>query len=116
MNLPYRCTTGATEKAGGIGAVGFIPEALGVTREILDNDYMLHIALLDESVAREIEDKFIKPFFKIDKFEKLPTIDDYSSIGLDVRPPDIMRYFVRVKDKILDKYIMDNEFFIHGQT
>ena len=34
-------------KGGGIGAVGFIPEALGVSRQVLDEDYMLHIALLD---------------------------------------------------------------------
>ncbi len=38
-------------KGGGIGAVGFIPEALGVSRQVLDEDYMLHIALLDASVC-----------------------------------------------------------------
>ena len=27
-------------KGGGIGAVGFVPEALGVSRQVLDNDYM----------------------------------------------------------------------------
>ena len=97
-------------KGGGIGAVGFIPEALGVSRQILDEDYMLHLALLDASVAEEIENTYIKPYFKIDKSEKLATIDDYRSIGLDVRPPDIMRYFVRVKDDVLDKYIQDNNF------
>jgi glutamate synthase domain-containing protein 1/glutamate synthase domain-containing protein 3 len=97
-------------KGGGIGAVGFVPEALGVSRQVLDEDYMFHIALLDKRVADEIENTFIKPFFKIDKSEKLPTIDDHRSIGLDVRPPDIMRYFVRVKDDVLDKYITDNNF------
>ena len=60
-------------KGGGIGAVGFVPEALGVSRQVLDEDYMLHIALLDNSVADEIENTFIKPYFKIDKSEKLPT-------------------------------------------
>jgi glutamate synthase domain-containing protein 1/glutamate synthase domain-containing protein 3 len=97
-------------KGGGIGAVGFIPEALGVSRQVLDEDYMLHIALLDSSVAREIEDNFVKPFFKIDKFEKLSTLDDHRAIGLDVRPPDVMRYFVRVKDDVLDKFIAENKF------
>ncbi len=97
-------------KGGGIGAVGFIPEALGVSRQVLDEDYMLHIALLDAGVGGEIEEKFIKPFFKIDKFEKLATLDDHRSIGLDVRPPDIMRYFVRVKDDVLDRYIQENRF------
>ena len=98
-------------KGGGIGAVGFLPEALGVSRQVLDEDYMLHIALLDAGVADEIENTFIKPFFKIDKSGKLPTIGDHRSIGLDVRPPDIMRYFVRVKDDVLDKYIAANDFF-----
>jgi len=97
-------------KGGGIGAVGFVPEALGVSRQVLDDDYMFHIALLDATVAGEIENTFIKPYFKIDKSEKLATIDDHTSIGLDVRPPDVMRYFVRVKDDVLDRYIADNNF------
>jgi glutamate synthase domain-containing protein 1/glutamate synthase domain-containing protein 3 len=97
-------------KGGGIGAVGFIPEALGVSRQVLDEDYMFHIALLDTSVADELENSFIKPYFKIDKSEKLATLEDYRSIGLDVKPPDIMRYFVRVKDHVLDKFISENHF------
>jgi len=97
-------------KGGGIGAVGFIPEALGVSRKVLDEDYMLHIALLDAGVAQEIENTYIKPYFKIDKFEQLDTLDDYRSIGLEVRPPDIMRYFVRVKHDVLDKFIADEHF------
>ncbi len=84
-------------KGGGIAAVGFIPEALGVSRQVLEDDYMLHIALLDESAAAEIEQQFIFPYFTIDKSEKLARIDDYRSIGLEVKPPEIMRYFVRVK-------------------
>jgi len=71
---------------------------------------MLHIALLDSNICTEIEETFIKPYFKIDKSEKLATLDDHRSIGLDVRPPDIMRYFVRVKDEILDKFIEVNKF------
>ena len=66
-------------KGGGIGAVGFVPEALGVSRQILDEDYMLHIALLDASVAEELENTYIKPYFKIDKAEKMDTLDDYRS-------------------------------------
>ncbi len=96
-------------KGGGIGAVGFIPEALGVSQKVLDEDYMMHIALLDNSVGHEIEDNFIKPYFKIDKFEKLATLDDHRAIGLDVRPPDVMRYFVRVKDDVLDRFIAENK-------
>jgi hypothetical protein len=100
----------AEEEGGGIGAVGFILEAIGVFKEVLENHYMLHIALLDAGVCSEIEDTCIRPFFKIDKAEKLVTLDDYRSIGLHVRNPDIMRYFVRVKDDALDKFIADNKF------
>ncbi len=57
-------------KGGGIGAVGFIPEALGISRKVLDEDYMLHVALLDNSIAKELENTFIKPHFKIDKSGK----------------------------------------------
>ena len=95
-------------KGGGIAAVGFMPEALGVSRQVLDDDYMLHIALLDSNVADDVETNFVTPHFDIDKAEKLATLDDYRSIGLEVKPPDVMRYFVRVKDDVLDKFIDDN--------
>jgi glutamate synthase domain-containing protein 1/glutamate synthase domain-containing protein 3 len=95
-------------KGGGIAAVGFIPEVLGVSREVLEDDYMLHIALLEESVASEIEEQFIVPNFIIHKSEKLPHIDDYRSIGLEVKPPEIMRYFVRVQSDVLDCFIREN--------
>jgi glutamate synthase domain-containing protein 1 len=95
-------------KGGGIAAVGFIPEALGVSRQVLDEDYMLHIALLDESIAGELADTFIHPYFTIDASEKLQRIDDFRSIGLDVKPPEIVRYFVRVKQEVLEAFIRDN--------
>lgn len=99
-------------KGGGVGAVGFVPEALGVSRQVLDDDYMFHIALLDATIAEELENTYIKPFFTIDKAEKLDTLDDYRSIGLDVRPPDVMRYFVRVKDDVLDAFMAANQLSI----
>ncbi|HEY94434.1 MAG TPA: glutamate synthase [Dehalococcoidia bacterium] len=95
-------------KGGGIAAVGFIPEALGVSRQVLDDDYMLHIALLDSSVADNVAGEYITPHFNIDKAEKLDILDDYRSIGLEVKPPDIMRYFVRVKEDVLDDFISEN--------
>jgi glutamate synthase domain-containing protein 1/glutamate synthase domain-containing protein 3 len=97
-------------KGGGIGAVGFVPESLGVSRQVLDEDYMVHLALLDAGAAAEIENRFIKTNFIIDQSEKLATIEDHRSLGLEVRPADIMRYFVRVKNDVLDKYIADNDF------
>ena len=40
-------------KGGGIAALGFIPEQLGVTQDVLDNYYMVHIAFLDNGIRAE---------------------------------------------------------------
>jgi len=96
-------------KGGGIAAVGFDPEQLGVSRKVLDDYYMLHIALLDVKVHSEVEKRFIKANFEIATSGKLETVRDWQSVeGLQVRPPDVWRYFVRAKDNVLDKFIADN--------
>ncbi len=98
-------------KGGGIAAVGFIPEQLGVTREVLDECYMLHVAYLDPESRTNVEKKYINPVFEITKSSKLDTVDDWKSVpGLDVKPPDVYRYFVRVKENLLKTFITDNKF------
>ena len=96
-------------KGGGIAAVGFVPEQLGVSREVLDNHYMLHIAFLDDKVQPEIEKQFITPNFDIAKSTQLDKVSDWKTVpGLEVKPPDVCRYFVRVKPKVLDAFIAKN--------
>ena len=98
-------------KGGGIAAVGFIPEQLGVSREVLDDYYMLHIAYLDSSARPDVETKYVDPVFDIKKSAKLDTVDDWKSVpGLEVKPPDVYRYFVRVKESILNTFISENTF------
>ena len=98
-------------KGGGIAAVGFIPEQLDVSREVLDDYYMLHIAYLHPSARLDVEKKYIDLVFDIKKSAKLETVDDWKSVpGLEVKPPDVYRYFVRVKDGVLDKFIAENTF------
>jgi glutamate synthase domain-containing protein 1/glutamate synthase domain-containing protein 3 len=98
-------------KGGGIAAVGFIPEQLGVSRQVLDDYYMLHVAYLDPGEKNKVEKSHIDPFFTIDKSSKLDTVDDWTTIkGLDVKPPDVYRYFVRVKESVLNQFIKDNSF------
>jgi glutamate synthase domain-containing protein 1/glutamate synthase domain-containing protein 3 len=96
-------------KGGGIAAVGFIPEQLNVSREILDDCYMLHIAYLDTDCRKDVEKKYVDPVFDIKKSSKLDTVDDWKSVpGLEVKPPDVYRYFVRTKASVLNKFITDN--------
>lgn len=98
-------------KGGGIAAVGFIPEQIGVSRDVLDNFYMLHVAFLDVDVRNELEKKYITPNFEIAMKTKLDTVDDWKTVvGLEVRPPDVWRYIVKTKDEVLDKFIRENGF------
>jgi len=92
-------------KGGGIAAVGLLPEQLGVSKEILENDYIIQIAYLDPSVREEVEQKFIFPKFHVDKMYRIETVDDYRKIpGLEIKPPDVWRYFCRVKDEIVEQF------------
>ena len=96
-------------KGGGIAAVGFSHEELGVTPSVLQKDYLIQIALLDPQIRETIEEQCIKPFLDVDKAERIPTVDDYKMIeGLETRPPDVWRYFARVKEKVLERFIEEN--------
>ena len=96
-------------KGGGIAAVGFSHEELGVTPSVLQENYLIQIALLDPDIRETIEEQCIKPFLDVDKAERIPTVDDYRMIeGLATRPPDVWRYFARVREKVLERFIEEN--------
>ncbi|MCX8183501.1 MAG: hypothetical protein N3F08_03690, partial [Crenarchaeota archaeon] len=91
-------------KGGGIAAVGLSAKQLGVSKRILEDCYLLQIAYLDSGTRERLESEFIKPCMRIEHFEKLPTLKDYRSIGLEVKPPEVWRYFVRVDEDLLRKF------------
>jgi len=96
-------------KGGGIAAVGLSADSLGVTQEILDSHYMLQVALLDPQVRGAVEEAHIAPFLEVHKATAIPTRDDFREVqGLEVKPPDVWRYFVRVKPSVLDRFIDQN--------
>lgn len=98
-------------KGGGIAAVGLSHEKLGVSKEVLENDYLLQVALLEPDVQSAVEKEFITPYLKVDKAERISTVKDFRDIeGLEVKPPDVWRYFVRVKEDILEQFIKENSF------
>ena len=92
-------------KGGGIAACGLVPEDMGVSREVLENDYLLQIALLDSECRTEVEKTHIEPYFEIDQGGLIPTVDDYRDVPLlEIEPPDVARYFVRVKPDVLQRF------------
>jgi glutamate synthase domain-containing protein 1/glutamate synthase domain-containing protein 3 len=96
-------------KGGGIAMVGLDSNQCGVDANTLRSHHLLQIALLDPSAREEVERDFISPYFDIAHAYKLPHLDDYRAVeGLDVRPPDVWRYFVRVKPGVLAAFGHDS--------
>ena len=92
-------------KGGGIAAVGLTPEQMGVSREVLSEDYLLQIALLDPACRNQVESDLITPYYDIHSARMLDHIDDYHDVeGLEVKPPEVMQYFVRVKKDTLQRF------------
>ncbi|MEJ2672382.1 MAG: glutamate synthase [Deltaproteobacteria bacterium] len=99
-------------KGGGIAAVGLDADTLGVSQEILDEDYLIQIAYLDAEARHEVEVRFIDEVFKVDHARRQPTIDDWRDLpGLMVKPPDVWQYFVRVKPEVLQHFIQRHKLY-----
>ena len=97
-------------KGGGIAAVGFDPEQLGVSREVLESHYCLQIALLDpeciEELRREAHPLGLRHRRRVHAQDRL----NWQELpSLEVRPPDVFRYFVRVKPDVLDAFVDENQ-------
>jgi glutamate synthase domain-containing protein 1/glutamate synthase domain-containing protein 3 len=102
-------------KGGGIAACGLVAADHGVSPEVLQRDYILQIALLDPEARGEAEKDFVSPYFDIDQGGLVPTVDDYRDVPLlEVKPPDVARYFVRVKPDVLDRFAAEKGLFSAG--
>ncbi|MEM0343058.1 MAG: glutamate synthase [Thermoplasmata archaeon] len=96
-------------KGGGVAAVGLSPEQMGVSRQILDDDYLIQVAYLKPEVRTQLEDEFIKPNYKVDKRYKVQTSADKKLLeSLTVTPPEVWRYFCRAKKEALQQFILKN--------
>ena len=95
-------------KGGGIAAAGLRAEQLGVDHATLKNDYLLQVALLDPAAQREVEEQFISPGLQVDHRERVEPAVDHREIGLEVQPPDVMRYFVRVREDERERFAEAN--------
>jgi glutamate synthase domain-containing protein 1/glutamate synthase domain-containing protein 3 len=95
-------------KGGGIAAGGLVPGQLGVDAAILRDNYLLQIALLNPTVEAEVEREFVAPDLRIDHKQRIGHVEDFRDVGLDVRPPDIVRYFVRAKPDALARFAAEN--------
>ncbi|MCJ7579335.1 MAG: glutamate synthase, partial [Candidatus Aminicenantes bacterium] len=88
-------------KGGGVAAVGLFDD--------YKEHYALHIAFLDDGVRNAVEKEYINSVFDISFAEKQTSLDDYRDAGLEVKPPLVWRYFVRVKPEVLRAFSEKNK-------
>ncbi len=91
-------------KGGGIAAACMTPDQLGVDEATLREDYILQVALLDPDAIGALETECIEPFLSVDHKAELKPATDYKELGLETKPPDIVRYFVRARRDALDEF------------
>ncbi len=97
-------------KGGGIAMAGLDPAQAWVDPVTLRSHYLLQIALLDPTAQKEVEAQFIQPNFEIAQAYPLEHLDDFREIpGLEIRPPDVCRYFVRLKAEVLEKFAVSRD-------
>lgn len=104
-------------KGGGIAAAGLVAQELGVTQDILENDYLLSVAYLDPAARMEVERTSIVPIFDIDSVFPVPHLDSAESLqALEVRPPEVVLYFVRVKPGTVDEFQKGNDLNVSADS
>ena len=97
-------------KGGGIAAVGLNHEQFGVSKKVMREDYLLAIAYLDPEARSEVESSHIETIFEIDHVREQPQLPDHRALeGLDVRPPEVVQYFVRVKPAVVEAFRAEND-------
>ncbi|MGD9975711.1 MAG: hypothetical protein AB7S77_21850 [Desulfatirhabdiaceae bacterium] len=96
-------------KGGGIAAAALDPEQLGVDAGTLKTHYLLQIALIDPKAEQSVETEFILPDLEIAHQNRIQPAGDYRDLGLAVKPPDIVQYFVRVKADVIERFAQSHE-------
>ena len=96
-------------KGGGIAAVGLTPEEFGVSQKVMEEDYLIAVAYLEPSVRDEVEKTSIYPTFEVDHICEQAHIEDFTTLeGLDVPPPEVVYYFVRIKPEVVRTFRVEN--------
>jgi glutamate synthase domain-containing protein 1/glutamate synthase domain-containing protein 3 len=94
-------------KGGGIAAVGLDPAFFGTTLEVVENDYLLAVALLDPAAAATVEREFVEPVFEVDHVLTLAAPPPQASLGLEVPPPTVRCWFVRVRPDVRERFLRE---------
>jgi glutamate synthase domain-containing protein 1 len=115
-------------KGGGIAMAGLDARQMGVSPQTLRDAYLIQIAYLDPEARGEVEQSGLADFDVVQGY-RMPALDDWREVeGLEVRPPDVWRYFARPRPEVLDHFAtehnlhalparaVEDEFVYHNST
>lgn len=95
-------------KGGGVALVGLDPGQLGVTPEVLREDYLLAVAFLDTRVRGEVEERFIDPVYEVDHVRRFESERGNRTLfGFEVDPPEVVAYFVRPRPRAVADFLAE---------
>ena len=95
-------------KGGGVAAAGFSPDQLGIDDKTLKNAYLLQVALLDDTAEDDVEKEAIRPRLDILHKVRVEPAMDYRDLGLDQRPPNVIRYVVQAAELELRRFAREH--------
>jgi glutamate synthase domain-containing protein 1 len=96
-------------KGGGIAVAGLDPAQMRVSEKTLRSHYLIQIAYIDSDSRGEVERECIEGRFDIAQTYPVEKVSDYRSIlGLEIQPPEVVRYFCRVKPETLARFAEEN--------
>lgn len=88
-------------KGGGIAAAGLDPGFFGVGAATLERDHLLVVAYLDPSARASVEAAFVTRTFLVDHTFEFQALADFRALaGLEIQPPEVAAYFVRVRPEV----------------
>src|SRR5512139_2137278 len=96
-------------KGGGLAAAGLDPAQMRVTGDVLRTHYLMQIAYLDGGARGEVERECLSNRFDCSAAYAVDTVGDWRQVpGLDMEPPEVVRYFCRVKPETLARFAEQN--------
>jgi glutamate synthase domain-containing protein 1/glutamate synthase domain-containing protein 3 len=99
-------------KGGGAALVGLDPAYFGVEPHLFQRDYIVALALLDDTVRAEIEGEVLEPVYHIDHVHRFPRRPQED---LPTTPPEVLAYFVRVRDEAVRGFEQEHDLLDIGR-
>ena len=94
-------------KGGGVAMVGLNHSHFGTTKEVLEKTFIVAIAYVNEGFREEVENKYIHPVFEVEHIHVMQELSNWEELlsSLEVRPPEVVCYFVNPKSTGLNKMV-----------